>query len=302
MNEQDELTDADGYQIPISKFPFQQSACDTNQLLHTITQIVLKPEQPIIKLTPISMARKKFFSSNTLNNNTSSRNFSPPPTYTQIFKGNDLMAIGEELSPNKYQKLKNIFNYDDHDESSQDTKNNLNDLVNDIENDIAKSKVHISSSSSSTLSSASSSSTIPAVAGALLKSSHSSEIISAPSRNMTELQFYFDEKGLPKRAIYSSASHLTDDERSKSNSNSNFQIDQTDDGKDNINKSNNRFTNPHSSQNGFINVNYENSENFNQMKSQSNPKLATINQIGGISSFTTSSNCNLNIDPNTSWC
>ncbi len=288
------LTDADGYQIPISKSPLQRSG-DKNKLLNTMNQIVVLNSNDSRRVPPTASVRRKQLKDST-------RNCSPPPTYSQVFKVTEV-ALNSDLN------LKNSSNERPIDEncsqnrlsSSHETKNCV--LVrneNNIESNItsASSQSPLSSSPTSYTSSSSS----PTVAAALLKSK-SPLTISHPSRTMTEtIKYCFNEDGVPKKSTDS----LLCDGRQSSNNCSTEEEEEED--------SEDFDTETIAANDLFCNTTCGNQHSLSVMNTGFNPsftnptmgqindqsKYAIITRLERKSAFPT--NNSYNYDANSSWC
>ncbi|XP_054163602.1 proto-oncogene tyrosine-protein kinase ROS-like isoform X2 [Oppia nitens] len=220
-NDECAFTDADGYQIPISKSPLQATASvdDKSKLLKTVNQIVVlngndNNNSTRTRQQPTASVRRKQVTEST-------RSCSPPPTYSQLFKANEV-TLNNDL--NNYENgvnglmvttagqvaaaagnMRPISGHQSLNPSHDKTKNCLL-VINDNkpESTLTNNQLslHPSSLSSSPIScsTSTSSSCSPIIAGALLKSQPTLYMLSQPSRQITETKYCFNNSGVRKVA------------------------------------------------------------------------------------------------------
>lgn len=224
------LTDADGYQIPISKSPLQMTNNDNNnKLLNTMNQIVVlntntNIEEKNRRPAPVASVRR----TQQLVDSTGS--CSPPPTYSQLFKANEVVLNNElnscELNPNALCELRSPEAEQRPDQRSNSptssqspitqsftsshnqTKNYHKILVktdNEKPESARMSNALPSSLSSSPVSCSTSSSNSPIIAAALLKNQSSLCQLSQPSRHLIETKYCFNGNPVHTKSVTNSS-------------------------------------------------------------------------------------------------
>ena len=216
------LTDADGYQIPISKSPLQMTNKD-NQLLKTMNQIVVlnaNSEDTNLRPVPVASVRR----TQQLIDSTGS--CSPPPTYSQLFKANEMVLNNNlnscELTPNVLTERGSPVTDQrpDTQTSSQLTPQSLSSSHNQTKNytqilvktDNVKPEsarmsnaISHSSLSSSPISCSTSCSNSPIIAAALLKSQSPLSQLSQPSRHLIETKYCFNGNPVHSKSVTNSS-------------------------------------------------------------------------------------------------
>ncbi|CAG2100682.1 unnamed protein product [Medioppia subpectinata] len=313
------LTDADGYQIPISKSPLQVSV-DKNQLLNTMNQIVvLNTNDNTRRPQPTAASRRKPLTD-------SMGSCSPPPTYSQVFKATEV-ALNCEL--NNYENNGSIggpaaemptnSHNNNHSVSlSHDkTKNSLlviNDNKTESIHHNTNQSSHSSSLSSSPTSCMTSTSSSPIIAAALLKSQSSIIQLSQPSRHMTETKYCFNGKDRNHRNNQSLANSSV--ETSEEDYDTDFDAegvvaanDLFCNAKCNTNNNNNNTVNARQcsqSRTATTTTNpltgYTNPLINVKMNDQNQSKYALITRLDHQNAFPTNNNHSFNYDNNSSWC
>ena len=217
------LTDADGYQIPISKSPLQMSPNDNNKLLNTMNQIVVLntdgDDQNMLRPAPSASVRRKQLIDSTGSG-------TPPPTYSQVFKGvpevvlnNDLNNCElslNDLSDRMKASLQTNSSQQSLSSSHEKTKNNQilvkTDHKKSESNRRMSNAISHSSLSSSPISCSTSSSSSPIIAAALLKSQSPLSQISQPSRHMIETKYCFNGNPVHCKSVTNSSVEGSEEE------------------------------------------------------------------------------------------